>query len=121
MFAPPEGPLTRTDRRSGSGPRLHLRGPVRRQEAAIPDSVGKRKRRDVTARKAAAREERRLARAARRKDRAAGLIESGPPIGPAEQSEWLLPAGGAESEDGSRGEDGSRAEDGSRDADGAEA
>lgn len=57
----------------------------------MPDSVGKRKRRDVTARKAAAREERRLARASRKKDREAGLIEPGPPIGPAEQSEWLAP------------------------------
>ena len=55
----------------------------------MPDSLGKRKRRDVTARKAAAREERRVARAARRKDREAGLIEAGPPIGPAEQQEWL--------------------------------
>jgi hypothetical protein len=55
----------------------------------MPDSMGKRKRRDVTARKHAATEERRVARAARRKDRAAGLIEPGPPIGPAEQSEWL--------------------------------
>jgi hypothetical protein len=55
----------------------------------MPDSVGKRKRRDVTARKHAAREERRLARASRKKDREAGLIEPGPPIGEAEQSEWL--------------------------------
>ncbi len=55
----------------------------------MPDSMGKRKRRDVTARKHAAREERRVARAARKKDREAGLIESGPPIGPAEQSEFL--------------------------------
>jgi len=56
----------------------------------MPDSIGKRKRRDVTAKKAAAREERRLARAGRRRDREAGLIEPGPPIGPAEQSEWLV-------------------------------
>jgi hypothetical protein len=63
----------------------------------MPDSMGKRKRRDVTARKAAAREERRLARAARKKDREAGLIEAGPPIGPAEQSEWLTMPEGAES------------------------
>ncbi|MGA9162012.1 MAG: hypothetical protein WB297_14260 [Actinomycetota bacterium] len=56
----------------------------------MPDSVGKRKRRDVTARKHAAREERRVARASRKKDREAGLIEPGPPIGPAEQSEWLV-------------------------------
>ena len=56
----------------------------------MPDSVGKRKRRDVTARKLAAREERRVARAGRKKDREAGLIEPGPPIGPAEQSEFLV-------------------------------
>lgn len=55
----------------------------------MPDSVGKRKRRDITAKKLAAREERRVARATRKKDREAGLIEPGPPIGPAEQSEWL--------------------------------
>jgi hypothetical protein len=46
----------------------------------MPDSFGKRARRDVKARKAAAREERRVARARRREDRAAGLIEAGPPI-----------------------------------------
>lgn len=68
----------------------------------MPDSVGKRKRRDVTARKHAAREERRVARAGRKKDREAGLIEPGPPIGPAEQSEFLVvepeaDAGGAQS------------------------
>ena len=56
----------------------------------MPDSIGKRKRRDVNAKKAVAREERRLARAERRRDREAGLIEPGPPIGPAEQSEWLV-------------------------------
>jgi hypothetical protein len=55
----------------------------------MPDSLGKRQRRDANAKKAVAREERRVARAARRRDREAGLIESGPPIGPAEQSEWL--------------------------------
>lgn len=64
----------------------------------MPDSLGKRKRRDVTAKKMAAREERRVARAARRKDREAGLIEPGPPIGPAEQSEFL-PAPGVVEED----------------------
>ena len=63
----------------------------------MPDSMGKRKRRDVTARKATAREERRVARAARKKDREAGLIEAGPPIGPAEQSEWLAMPEDAES------------------------
>lgn len=55
----------------------------------MPDSVGKRQRRDANAKKAVVREERRVARAARRKDREAGLIEAGPPIGPAEQSEFL--------------------------------
>ena len=65
----------------------------------MPDSVGKRKRRDVTARKAAAREERRIARAARRKDREAGLIEAGPPIGPPEQSEFLPGGSGSENEE----------------------
>ena len=56
----------------------------------MPDSMGKRKRRDVTARKHAAREERRVARAGRKTDREAGIIEPGPPIGPAEQSEFLV-------------------------------
>jgi len=65
----------------------------------MPESVGKRKRRDVTARKAAAREERRVARAARRRDREAGLIEAGPPIGPAEQQEWLPGRGENEPEE----------------------
>jgi hypothetical protein len=70
----------------------------------MPDSVGKRKRRDVTARKAAAREERRVARAARKRDRDAGLIEAGTPIGPPEQSEFLPQRSeGLESEDRSEG------------------
>ena len=43
----------------------------------------------LVTRKHAAREERRVARASRKKDREAGLIEPGPPIGEAEQSEWL--------------------------------
>ena len=46
----------------------------------MPDSYGKRQRQDVKARKAAAREERRLARAKRDADRAAGLVEAGTPI-----------------------------------------
>jgi hypothetical protein len=46
----------------------------------MPDSMGKRQRRDVKARKAAAIEERRLARARRREDRANGLLEPGSPI-----------------------------------------
>jgi len=46
----------------------------------MPDSVGKRQRRDAKAKKAAAREDRRLARAKRQADREAGLIEAGTPI-----------------------------------------
>ncbi|MGH2634642.1 MAG: hypothetical protein ACRDHU_00600 [Actinomycetota bacterium] len=55
----------------------------------MPDSLGKRQRRDANAKKAAAREERRVARNARRRDREAGLIEPGPPLGEPEQAEWL--------------------------------
>jgi hypothetical protein len=55
----------------------------------MPDSLGKRQRRDANAKKAAAREERRVARNARRRDREAGLIEPGPPLGDPEQAEWL--------------------------------
>jgi len=47
----------------------------------MPESYGKRQRRDSKAKKAAAIEERRRARAQRKEDRAAGLIESGPPLG----------------------------------------
>jgi hypothetical protein len=64
----------------------------------MPDSIGKRKRKDVNAKKQVAREERRVARAERRRDREAGLIEPGPPIGPAEQSEWLVMPEAAEDE-----------------------
>jgi len=50
----------------------------------MPDSFGKRQRRDVKAKKAVVREERRVARNQRRADRAAGLIEAGPPLAPPE-------------------------------------
>ena len=43
----------------------------------MPETFGKRQRKDVKAKKAAAAEERRLARAQRCKDREAGLIEPG--------------------------------------------
>ena len=79
----------------------------------MPDSVGKRKRRDVTARKHAAREERRVARAGRKKDREAGLIEPGPPIGPAEQSEFLVvepEADGADAQSSEAAKPGSKPE-----------
>ena len=46
----------------------------------MPDSFGKRQRREVKAKKAAAREERRVARNKRRQDRAAGLLEGGAPV-----------------------------------------
>jgi len=46
----------------------------------MPDSAGKRQRREKKARKAAPVEARRLARAKRREDRAAGLIDAGAPI-----------------------------------------
>ena len=46
----------------------------------MPESYGKRQRQDVKARKAAAREERRVARVQRDADRAAGLVEAGTPI-----------------------------------------
>jgi hypothetical protein len=46
----------------------------------MPESFGKRQRRDVKNKKAVAREERRLARAQRKSDREAGLIEPGSPI-----------------------------------------
>ncbi len=55
----------------------------------MPDSYGKRQRRDSNQKKLAAREERRVARAQRKKDRDAGLIEAGTPIGPPEQIEWV--------------------------------
>ena len=50
----------------------------------MPDSAGKRQRREVKSKKAAAIEERRLARKQRDQDRAAGLIEGGTPIEAAE-------------------------------------
>lgn len=57
----------------------------------MPDSMGKRQRRDVKARKAAAIEERRLARKQRAADREAGVIERGTPIEAAEpiEGEWV--------------------------------
>jgi hypothetical protein len=55
----------------------------------MPETFGKRARQDVKARKAAAAEERRLARAQRRKDREAGLIESGTPIITVEEAEAI--------------------------------
>ncbi|HEX5936428.1 MAG TPA: hypothetical protein VFZ75_01870 [Actinomycetota bacterium] len=56
----------------------------------MPETFGKRQRKDVKAKKAAAVEERRVARAQRRKDREAGLIEPGPPVATAEEIEENL-------------------------------
>jgi hypothetical protein len=53
----------------------------------MPETFGKRQRRAVKEKKAAAREERRLARNQRRDDRAAGILEPGPPVAPAEDFE----------------------------------
>lgn len=54
----------------------------------MPDSFGKRQRNQAKARKANAREERRLARNQRRADRAAGVLPSGPEIAPNEPVEF---------------------------------
>jgi hypothetical protein len=62
----------------------------------MPDSMGKRQRRDVKARKAAAIEERRLARRQRAADRAAGVIPPGPGLG--EPPEPLIGPGDDERE-----------------------
>lgn len=56
------------------------RRPARRTVDAMPDSYGKRQRQNIKTKKAAAREERRLARAQRNADRDAGLLEAGTPI-----------------------------------------
>lgn len=55
----------------------------------MPESMGKRQRRDAKVKKAATREERRLARNQRREDRAAGLIEPGTPIEESEDLSYL--------------------------------
>jgi len=56
----------------------------------MPETFGKRQRKDVKARKAAAAEERRVARAQRRKDREAGIIEPGTRIATPEEIEESL-------------------------------
>ena len=57
----------------------------------MPETFGKRQRREVSAKKAAAREERRLDRAKRKQDREAGVIESGPPLGDPFEAEPFEP------------------------------
>ena len=56
----------------------------------MPETFGKRQRKDVKSRKAAAAEERRLARAQRRKDREAGLFDPGPPVATQEEIDESL-------------------------------
>jgi hypothetical protein len=56
----------------------------------MPETFGKRQRKDVKARKAAAAEERRVARAQRKRDREAGLIEPGPPVATPEEIQEQL-------------------------------
>ena len=58
----------------------------------MPETFGKRQRQNVKQRKAAAREERRVARAQRKSDREAGLIEAGSPIQANEPLDDDLPA-----------------------------
>ena len=54
----------------------------------MPESFGKRQRRDSKVKKQAAREELRVARAQRDADRAAGLIPAGTPIEEPEVTDW---------------------------------
>jgi hypothetical protein len=65
----------------------------------MPETFGKRQRQNVKARKAAAREERRAARAQRKSDREAGLIEAGSPIQANEPLDDLPMPEAEESED----------------------
>jgi hypothetical protein len=65
----------------------------------MPETFGKRQRQNVKQRKAAAREERRVARAQRKSDREAGLIEAGSPIQANEPLDDDLPPEAEESED----------------------
>jgi len=66
---------------------------------AVPETFGKRQRTNVKQKKAAAREERRLARAQRKSDREAGLIEAGSPIQANEPLEFDDDWAAAETED----------------------
>ena len=57
----------------------------------MPETFGKRQRREVSSKKAAAREERRLERAKRKQDRADGVLEAGPPLGDPFEAEPFEP------------------------------
>jgi hypothetical protein len=68
----------------------------------MPETFGKRQRENVKQRKAAAREERRVARAQRKSDREAGLIEAGSPIQANEpfEDDFSVPGADEPEEDG---------------------
>ena len=57
----------------------------------MPETFGLRQRGTVKDREAAAREERRVARNQRRGDRAAGVLEPGPPVAPNEMEDLGYP------------------------------
>jgi hypothetical protein len=78
------------DARYKLGDRGARRVHERDKEMTMPETFGKRQRKDVKAKKAAAAEERRLARVQRRRDREAGLIEPGPPVATPEEIESQL-------------------------------
>src|SRR4029453_3608823 len=63
---------------------------AKRGRADMPETFGKRQRKDVKDRKAAAAEQRRLARAQRRRGREAGRMEAGPPVATPEEVEQAL-------------------------------
>ena len=73
----------------------------------MPDSVGKRQRRDVKTKKAVAREQRRVARNQRQADRAAGVVDGqaneGSPLG-AEVQDGVVDAQPERLEHGREGE-----------------
>ena len=66
----------------------------------MPESFGKRQRGAARAKKVAAREERRLERRQRDADRAAGLIEAGPPIAENDPEDLLGPDAVSDGDDG---------------------
>jgi hypothetical protein len=72
----------------------------------MPESYGKRQRNQVKAKKANAKEERRLARNQRRADREAGVLEPGPGEGPPNDSVDLAMRETAPSEERESSEEG---------------
>jgi hypothetical protein len=68
------------------------------EECSMPESYGKRQRSQVKAKKATAREERRLARNQRKADREAGVLAPGPEEGPPNDSVELVTESPSEDE-----------------------